>query len=51
MKICVYLKEKFETITVHGDNSAGSRKSKIEQIKQGHFKNCHFNRTVFWRGD
>jgi len=34
----LYLKEKFETITIHGDDSAGSRKSKIEQIKQGHFK-------------
>lgn len=34
----LYLKEKFETITVHGDDSARSRKSKIEQIKQGHFK-------------
>jgi len=33
-----YLKEKFETITVHGDDSAGTRKSKIKQIKQGHYK-------------
>ena len=34
----LYLKDKFETITVHGDDSESSRKSKIEQIKQGHFK-------------
>ena len=34
----LYLKDKFETITIHGDDSAGSRKSKIEQIKQGHYK-------------
>lgn len=34
----LYLKDKFETIIIHGDDSVGSRKSKIEQIKQGHFK-------------
>lgn len=34
----LYLKDKFETITIHGDDSEGARKSKIEQIKQGHFK-------------
>lgn len=34
----LYLKDKYETITVHGDDSESSRKSKIEQIKQGHFK-------------
>ncbi|PKQ66475.1 hypothetical protein BZG01_10625 [Labilibaculum manganireducens] len=34
----LYLKDKFETITIHGDDSEVARKSKIEQIKQGHFK-------------
>lgn len=34
----LYLKEKFETITIHGDDSELSRKSKLEQLKQGHFK-------------
>lgn len=34
----LYLKDKYETITIHGEDSEGSRKSKIEQIKQGHFK-------------
>ncbi len=34
----LYLKDKFETITIHGDDPESSRKSKIEQIKQGHFK-------------
>lgn len=34
----LYLKDKYETITIHGDDSESSRKSKIEQIKQGHFK-------------
>jgi superfamily II DNA or RNA helicase len=34
----LYLKEKFETITIHGDDPESARKSKIEQIKQGHFK-------------
>jgi superfamily II DNA or RNA helicase len=34
----LYLKDRYETITIHGDDSESSRKSKIEQIKQGHFK-------------
>ena len=34
----LYLKDKYETITIHGDDSESVRKSKIEQIKQGHFK-------------
>lgn len=34
----LYLKEKYETITIHGEDSERSRKSKVEQIKQGHFK-------------
>ncbi len=34
----LYLKDKFETITIHGDDSEHSRKSKLEQLKQGHFK-------------
>ncbi|NOZ46466.1 MAG: DEAD/DEAH box helicase family protein [Chlorobi bacterium] len=34
----LYLKDKYETITIHGDDSETKRKSKIEQIKQGHFK-------------
>ncbi|MHA7109029.1 TOTE conflict system archaeo-eukaryotic primase domain-containing protein [Sunxiuqinia elliptica] len=34
----LYLKDKFETITIHGDDTENARKSKIEQIKQGHFK-------------
>jgi len=34
----LYLKDKYETITIHGGDSGSSRKSKIEQIKQGHFK-------------
>ncbi len=34
----LYLKDKHETITIHGDDSESARKSKIEQIKQGHFK-------------
>jgi superfamily II DNA or RNA helicase len=34
----LYLKDKFETITIHGDDSEKSRKSKIEQLKQGHYK-------------
>jgi superfamily II DNA or RNA helicase len=34
----LYLKEKFETITIHGDDSDQSRKSKLEQLKQGHYK-------------
>jgi superfamily II DNA or RNA helicase len=34
----LYLKDKYETITIYGDDSESARKSKIEQIKQGHFK-------------
>ena len=34
----LYLKDKYETITIYGDDSESSRKSKIDQIKQGHFK-------------
>ena len=34
----LYLKDKYETITIHGDDLESARKSKIEQIKQGHFK-------------
>jgi superfamily II DNA or RNA helicase len=34
----LYLKDKYETITIHGDDAESTRKSKIEQIKQGHFK-------------
>ena len=34
----LYLKDKFETISIHGDDSESSRKSKLEQIKQGHYK-------------
>jgi superfamily II DNA or RNA helicase len=34
----LYLKDKYETITINGDDSESARKSKIEQIKQGHFK-------------
>jgi len=34
----LYLKEKFETITIHGDDSEQSRKSKLKQLKQGHYK-------------
>jgi superfamily II DNA or RNA helicase len=34
----LYLKDKYETITIHGEDSESSRKSKIDQIKQGHFK-------------
>ena len=34
----LYLKDKYETITIHGDDSAIARKSKMDQIKQGHFK-------------
>lgn len=34
----LYLKDKFETITIHGEDSESSRRSKIEQIKQGHYK-------------
>lgn len=34
----LYLKEKYETIAISGDDSERSRKSKLEQIDQGHFK-------------
>jgi len=34
----LYLKDKYETIIIHGEDSEASRKSKINQIKQGHFK-------------
>lgn len=34
----LYLKDKYETITIHGGDSESSRKSKIEQLKQGHYK-------------
>ncbi|MBN2611733.1 MAG: hypothetical protein JXB00_09270 [Bacteroidales bacterium] len=34
----LYLKDKYETITIQGDDSEISRRSKLEQLKQGHFK-------------
>ncbi|MPM02700.1 hypothetical protein SDC9_48955 [bioreactor metagenome] len=34
----LYLKEKYETIAISGDDSERSRKSKLEQIEQGHFR-------------
>lgn len=34
----LYLKDRFETITIHGDDSESNRKSKLEQLKQGHYK-------------
>ncbi len=34
----LYLKEKYETIAISGDDSQRSRKSKLEQIEQGHFQ-------------
>jgi len=34
----LYLKDKFETITIHSEDSERSRKSKIEQIRAGLFK-------------
>lgn len=34
----LYLKDKFETITIHGDDSEQNRKSKLAQLKQGHYK-------------
>ena len=34
----LYLKDRYETITISGDDSERSRKSKLEQIRQGHFK-------------
>lgn len=32
------MKEKYETIAISGDDSERSRKSKLEQIEQGHFQ-------------
>ncbi|MGM0498244.1 MAG: TOTE conflict system archaeo-eukaryotic primase domain-containing protein, partial [Bacteroidota bacterium] len=34
----LYLKDQFETITIHGEDSERSRNNKIAQIKQGHFR-------------
>ena len=34
----LYLKERFETITISGDDTESLRKSKIAQIKMGHFQ-------------
>jgi len=34
----LYLKEKYETITISGDDSEISKKSKLAQIKSGHFQ-------------
>lgn len=34
----LYLKEKFETITISGDDAESVRKSKLAQIKSGHFQ-------------
>ena len=34
----LYLKNKFETIIIHGDDSESNRKSKMEQLKLGHYK-------------
>jgi len=34
----LYLKERFETITLSGDDSKGSQKSKMKQILAGHFQ-------------
>jgi len=34
----LYLKDKFETITLSGDDSKKSQQSKIKQIKEGHFQ-------------
>lgn len=34
----LYLKERFETITLSGDDSKGSQKSKMKQIQAGHFQ-------------
>jgi len=34
----LYLKDRFETITITGDDSESARQSKIEQIKAGHYK-------------
>jgi len=32
------LKDRFETITITGDDSESARQSKLEQIKAGHYK-------------
>ena len=34
----LYLKERFETITLSGDDSKGSQQSKMKQIQAGHFQ-------------
>jgi len=34
----LYLKARYETITIHGEDSESSRKLKMEQIRQGHYK-------------
>lgn len=34
----LYLKERFETIVISGEDSERSRKSKLEQIEMGHFQ-------------
>ena len=34
----LYLKEKYGTFSISGDDSERSRKSKLEQIEQGHFQ-------------
>jgi superfamily II DNA or RNA helicase len=34
----LYLKDKYETISIYGDDSEKNRKSKLEQLKQGHYK-------------
>ncbi len=34
----LYLKDKYETISIYGDDSEKIRKSKLEQLKQGHYK-------------
>lgn len=34
----LYLKDKYETIAITGDDSENSRKSKLDQIEQGHFQ-------------
>ena len=36
--LSLYLKDRYETIAITGDDSERSRKTKMEQIKQGHFK-------------
>lgn len=34
----LYLKDKYETITIYGDDSERNRKIKLDQLKQGHYK-------------